>query len=806
MSQRLIITGIAVIAVVLATAWYISNQSVTNNLDDLPAHLPYRAFQDERFFVDHTDPTPGNAALGDVDGDGIVELVKCSSRGLICMKPGEPTYARRIPWQKHLGSKLGKPEARMRLSFCGDINDDGADEVVLTYRETDSKPWHLHIYDSRTGDATRDFVLQSYVDRDSNDIWDGNYYPIGLLESATTTGQPGIVLICNVGYDAYRRAVILVDPDTGEYIWEHEVSHNPYATEHWIGDLDGDGDTEIVVAGGSPGNMADRILDGYNDSVSQVTVISHTGELEWAAPFGAHFFDSYVVIGDLNNDDELEVVVATRHHSADHGDTLAVLSGRTGTRLAWVAAAENFTGLALGPEDELGQRRIYTGSRSGILKRFVYQNDCIELEKSIPASGTLDLVSISDLIPEHDGDEILVGRRDSTYITVDLDFNPLASIKTIFNTDDSSQRVLNWAVDGFEQITLSVTNSQRQGFWYEKRPPDFPFAAIIVAALVVLAALVGRHFRYQLQALIPQKAERKMKLMLLNRSLEEIDHGKFKPMDELESAIHRLKHLSENEAERNLWVTNFRKAFYTFRDDYYNDLLGALGIAKVTNFQLKMARKIEKDLRALFHTLEALDESDLPQSQVEQVWEPAIKTCRTIQEDLKLIKYELKNEFRVNSTGVIQQALAKNQKLIDTFQIETDFCISDSRVVATLSPEELKDFDCLIDKHDLLFIVENLIGNACLAMESSPVRKLTIAVERLEMSVVITFTDTGKGIAPNRVKTIFTGLDSERGGGLGLKGSRDKLPFWHGSLELDFSRPGEGSRFKLMLRASKFIQ
>lgn len=102
------------------------------------------------------------------------------------------------------------------------------------------------------------------------------------------------------------------------------------------------------------------------------------------------------------------------------------------------------------------------------------------------------------------------------------------------------------------------------------------------------------------------------------------------------------------------------------------------------------------------------------------------------------------------------------------------------------------------------WVIENLVKNALDAMEGRG--NIAMHVEDYGSKVHIEISDTGKGIPPNKFKSIFQpGYTSKkRGWGLGLSLSRRIIKDYHnGKIYVLKSELGEGTTFRISLRRKK---
>jgi two-component system, sporulation sensor kinase D len=127
-----------------------------------------------------------------------------------------------------------------------------------------------------------------------------------------------------------------------------------------------------------------------------------------------------------------------------------------------------------------------------------------------------------------------------------------------------------------------------------------------------------------------------------------------------------------------------------------------------------------------------------------------------------------------------------------------------AKILYEVTPETDREIFAPINLHLFEWVVENLIKNAVDAMEGSGKVKIEISEE--EQRVNIDVTDTGKGIARSRFKTIFhPGFTSKtRGWGLGLTLSRRIITNYHsGKIFVKNSVLGEGTTFRIILNKKK---
>ena len=122
----------------------------------------------------------------------------------------------------------------------------------------------------------------------------------------------------------------------------------------------------------------------------------------------------------------------------------------------------------------------------------------------------------------------------------------------------------------------------------------------------------------------------------------------------------------------------------------------------------------------------------------------------------------------------------------------------------------LIDFDIIIPDGKILvnlnkqlysWCIENLVKNAIDAMKGRG--KLIVEISQLENTIMVTVTDTGKGISRKNFNKIFEPgfTTKKRGWGLGLSLTRRIIEDFHdGKIKVTQSEIGKGTTFQITLK------
>jgi hypothetical protein len=149
---------------------------------------------------------------------------------------------------------------------------------------------------------------------------------------------------------------------------------------------------------------------------------------------------------------------------------------------------------------------------------------------------------------------------------------------------------------------------------------------------------------------------------------------------------------------------------------------------------------------------------------------------------IRLAQLDLLNTLK--STLAIAQAQAKQKNIVLDQQIDPTIMVSG-------------------DADMLQLVVRNLLQNAI--KFTPPGGTIRVNAETVDGRCMLTVNDTGAGIAPQQVETLFSGTANpaygtanEKGVGLGLQLCRDFMERQGGSISVE-SQFGKGSRFTIAL-------
>jgi outer membrane protein assembly factor BamB len=362
------------------------------------------AYSLELLWTYETRGEVGSPTLADVDGDGMLDIIVISTDGFAYVLRGNGT----LMWSfmyKLRGRRPINPGI-FSSPVAVDLIDDGFSEVVIPSIEG-----LLYVLD-KEGDV----IWKYKVLRATNRIAEIETTPV--IADVNGDGNLDVVFAASDGN------VYALDGESGMELWHSDLRQ--YFKKLWffkselrhginiisspaMGDINGDGLLEIVIAPRSMGNLRSKIF----------ALRAYDGGLIWSYELEGFETDSTPSLADLNGDGKIEVIIGSGESLDEGGDkNLYVLSGEDGT-LVWKYQAGG--GLDSSPiitdVDSDGSSEIIIGSLAdGSV--YALKGDGSLLWKF----RTRDQVYSTAAIADVDGDyklEVIVGSTDHNLYILD---------------------------------------------------------------------------------------------------------------------------------------------------------------------------------------------------------------------------------------------------------------------------------------------------------------------------------------------------------------------------------------------------
>lgn len=408
------LNGDGIQEIIGAAAWYritIFDATLKSPLWEIPTSLDIDAVE-----------------VADTDGDGVPEIIWGDRQSGGIHAVDAATHS----------SKWGIYNSDGGISgiAVSDVDLDGKKEVIFGAGGNSTGPDFLYVADPQT--ATVKWKSQDVYGLSKvivGDVDDDGEDEVVMVSDASNSGYDGgIVYVFNAKTHAVKYQISLGSRD---WMGAHRAVR--------MGDVDGDGHTELLVATSNLYTPCINVYDGATGALKRQT----TG-----TAFDGDFF-SALAIGDVDNDGKTDIVVGMgREHTGATGVYLAVLDGATmqekwrSTDLGiyWGAVYD----VRLADIDQDGHPEIIATMGTRVI---VYDGVTHALKQKFDAPArALEVVDPGGgAIPE-----VLIGRDDG-YIDVydGATFAVKRSVFTYANTPIDALRVVDLNGDGSKQWVIT---------------------------------------------------------------------------------------------------------------------------------------------------------------------------------------------------------------------------------------------------------------------------------------------------------------------------------------------------------------
>jgi len=760
---------------------------VVTDLDNTGGTLQYGttgSFTEKMFHP----PREGRVViLADLDGDGHDEAAFFNGRGVVAEQMGANHLG--ALWQVNIPVELawsttegkGRIQRYGDLGLAADINSDGQDEIFLTIADPDRTRWFLFVIDPATESVAMKVELPIGPDRREDGYWDGIWEATGILPPGQASPHACLVLTSWVRYDAKPRGFTALDLVTGEIVWRFAMGGNPSNRQTWIGDLEGDGAWEIVATASGPDNLGGETFAGMSDDQSWLVVIDADGQLRRCSPQGGITSGDLMHVADLDSDGTREIITASVNVAQGQKESLRIFSPELELKARAVIPGRA-CGLSASAHAD-GSASIFLTTDAGIISRYRFREDHIDPPREATAAGNPCLFQHADLLPEP-GLELLIAINNQQQLTIlDEDLHPL------FMTEPQMD-IINRAMIWIPKPDTRLLVADNQNIYLTrlvKNPTIFPIWWV-VGALAVILAMAAILIWSRRRKAKPHPASRDILARLLF-DLEQSRHGTVnitRRLGQLQTLLSSLRSGLEVSPRHR---PHTRRTYEDFAESDLLIINEILERAEAVGFEREVVLECRQARDRITANLDKLLASGLSPDLVDRQFPQLKKDNQALDEGLQTLRQRIEALFSCDLPRVLDRVMWARE-----FELERD------GVSVQMPDLGHQNWSVLVDPKDLRFVLDNLVGNAILAMADSPRRHLTIDLTREAGSIACRVTDTGHGIADDVRRRLFHARFSTRdGGGLGLFRSRQLLSHWGGQIEIEHSEPGQGTTFLVQM-------
>ena len=340
----------------------------------------------------------------DIDGDNIDELY---------VNHGEQIDIQDIFRLVHYESF---PTPNDRMYGFKPLQSGSLDSIAFLahYSTPDSSIFKLMIKRAGERIVMKDYF--AFTGHDKNG--DGNFHLDIRAEGYLNNGL--LIFVLNSGFDCAERGIMAVEPTSGEIVWKFLMG--PQVHNLNFADVNNDGEDDVVIGTYAPDNGA--IHNGTRDDASYIFVINNQGKLMWRKRIGPHFTGVFPSIGDVDGDGEVEIVAYCYGTNPDFDKTnlLNIYNARDGKlinsgKIGNSFAPYNSTNRSICHDlNDDGIDEIIVGNTDGTIRKLDEDLNLIDVSK--PFKIPVDIVGVGDM-DLNGTNEVIVMTADDRLVILD---------------------------------------------------------------------------------------------------------------------------------------------------------------------------------------------------------------------------------------------------------------------------------------------------------------------------------------------------------------------------------------------------
>lgn len=738
------------------------------------------------------------------------------------------------------GNILGQvnlPNMKFKYVDAVEFDDKSPKDLIFQVLHEET----LYVFTIINSERDTKFKVVSGKDASSPKEWGFGIAKVAMADLNKDSFNDFICFI-KAGLILQPRGILVYDYHNEKELWHFWIGGNPCVIGHFthnLADFNGDGENEIVFGTGAPCNGS--FANGIDDFHSYVIVLDSRGNLVWKRLVGDASTLAIIWTGDIDKDNEVEVVACEEGGSTENKEpnSLLILNGKTGAIKRYIKTGEKFLGMEVCDWNRDGRLEIITGNSDGKIRVF---NDSLNLiqETSFPTSTRV--LAACDF----DGDgttELLVLTVDCKIFILNEQLKPIVEEKMLL----SLSGVLPFIINCGKKKKIIFVTGNNPPFTYKLMSivPVSPLPlriphnlSIALLSLLILIGIVVSLNKYVQKTRRIEKIKRAANLLpfgvvildsrnriifintlaktifrkegiiLLKKPIDTLIKGEnLRPMFDWLSNPHNHKSFKFNiksgdetkELETNLYPINSERLII-FEDK--TTKYTSERIISWAGYAQKLAHEIKNPLSTITLTLQRLQriykktlgkESRKLDGYADSILEEVERLRHTTDRFMRILSLE-KPVFETNDINLlVDNTLEKYEKILPS---KIDIKKSYDKGIPLIR----------CDGNQIIVLLSNLIENALEAMKGNGTLTIkTLLIEkiidkRIKKFVKIDIEDTGEGISKHNLKNLFKPFFSTKNGGtgLGLLISRQIVEVHNGKIEIR-SKPGIGTAVSVFL-------
>ncbi len=428
------------------------------------------------------------AVCGDIDNDGVDEIVECHYDDYVAFVKDQSGNI----FMQYTSSE----GSRIYPVGVYDLDSDNRKEIVFCVVQKDSARLVFCAKDRTPR------IFTAYTGRDIRAAYMAGYDTSihgALAVDVNGDGCNDLICFASTGFDLYPRGVFVYDYKNNRELWHHWIGvPSTFGNPAFVVDIDNDQKKEIIFGTSAPANGA--VVNEIDDSHTWVIVLGFDGRLRWKKRMHEHFSNAVIWAGDLNNNNDIEIVVGEIFGSADKKEPnmLSILDAKNGETKKYIKIGEKHTGMKVFDINRDGKQEIITSNTDGKLRIFdknleliseksfetgIFIIDCIDFDNN----GTYEILlttNNSKIVILDEKLNVLCSHQHPTALDVYFYYKPLKAGK-IYNIMATSDK--NIVLYKIEKSLLTTPNSLK----------GYLLTALIILLIVTTAIAILSNIIYR---------------------------------------------------------------------------------------------------------------------------------------------------------------------------------------------------------------------------------------------------------------------------------------------------------------------